>query len=55
MNQFEIPNDCGWDSEGNIIWIEDAFPSSVEYVLFYEMYDSEGFEQHEDVESNDER
>ena len=54
INQVEIPNDCGWDSEGNIIWIEKAFPSSVEDILFDEMYDSEGFEQYEDVESDDE-
>ena len=54
MNQIEIPNDSGWDLDGNIIWIEEAFPSSIEDVLFSDAYDCEGFEEHEDVESDDE-
>ena len=54
IQQIEIPNDYGWDSNGNIIWIEEAFPSSVEDVLFDEAYDKDGYEQYEDVESDDE-
>lgn len=53
MNQV-IPNNSGWDLDGNIIWIEEAFPSTFEDVLFDEAYDCEGFDENEDVESDDE-
>ena len=54
MNQIEIPNHSGWHLDGNIIWIEEAFPSSFVDVLFHDAYDCEGFDEHEDVESDDE-
>ena len=45
--------ECGWSNDGQIIWIDSAFPSDVEDLLFEEGYDEDVYEYGSDVDSED--
>ena len=51
----DIPQYYGWDTEGRIYWMDNAFPPDIEDVLFDETYDEEGYDYvNDDGESSDE-
>ena len=43
-------SDCGWDHEGNIIWIEEAYPSSIERLLIESDNESDKESDEEDMD-----
>ena len=43
-------SDCGWDHEGNIIWIEEAYPGSIVRLLVESDHESNKESDEEDMD-----
>ena len=52
---FDMPElfNCGWTVEGEICWIENAFPSELEDILFDPDYEEDAFETDGEGESEE--